>query len=216
MNTQIILNYSINTLICVYGVRSIAIVLLLLRELWMYQIELKKGFELESPDAIVKFVQGLPGAMGRNIEKYLFFLRRSRQILIPREYFPGIVPDDVINECTGRRNRLILLGLLGTFLGLAHSIYNIVIVSGDITSILGSIKAAQEGMKTAFSASIFGLSGSILLGVAMDHTMKRDMRLVTLIEDFCIKKLIPFFGPQPIDRVAEREEARKVQSGPAV
>jgi hypothetical protein len=70
---------------------------------------------------------------------------------------------------------LILLGLLGTFWGLlgtinavAAAIHQLDLTSSDPASLFDDLKRSLEGpldgMGTAFSASLFGLSGSLLLG----------------------------------------------------
>ena len=70
---------------------------------------------------------------------------------------------------------LVFLGLLGTFWGLLGTIGSISAViqslsvgSGDATDVLGALKeglsAPLSGMSTAFSSSLFGLSGSLVLG----------------------------------------------------
>jgi hypothetical protein len=70
---------------------------------------------------------------------------------------------------------LILLGLLGTFWGLlgtinavAAAIHGLDLTSSDPASLFDDLKRSLEGpldgMGTAFSASLFGLSGSLLLG----------------------------------------------------
>tara|TARA_Y100001960_G_scaffold332674_1_gene434125 strand:- start:1301 stop:2437 length:1137 start_codon:yes stop_codon:yes gene_type:complete len=70
---------------------------------------------------------------------------------------------------------LIFLGLLGTFWGLLETVSSVsgVIKSlningGDTSTIFGTLKAGLEapmaGMGTAFSSSLFGLAGSLVLG----------------------------------------------------
>ena len=70
---------------------------------------------------------------------------------------------------------LIFLGLLGTFWGLLQTvgavgtvIGSLSIESGDIGSVFGDLKTGLEsplnGMATAFSSSLFGLAGSLVLG----------------------------------------------------
>ena len=70
---------------------------------------------------------------------------------------------------------LIFLGLLGTFWGLLHTVAAIgdvigglSVASGDLGTVFGDLKAGLEapldGMKTAFSSSLFGLAGSLVLG----------------------------------------------------
>ena len=70
---------------------------------------------------------------------------------------------------------LIFLGLLGTFWGLLHTIGSIgdvirglSVESHDLAGVFGDLKqgleAPLEGMGTAFSSSLFGLGGSLVLG----------------------------------------------------
>jgi len=70
---------------------------------------------------------------------------------------------------------LIFLGLLGTFWGLLDTIFSVAAVvqglsvgDGDITTIFDDLKkglqAPLSGMGTAFSSSLFGLAGSLVLG----------------------------------------------------
>ena len=69
---------------------------------------------------------------------------------------------------------LIFLGLLGTFWGLLGTVASIgsviasLSVTGDATSVFSDLKAGLEapltGMGTAFSSSLFGLTGSLVLG----------------------------------------------------
>ena len=73
------------------------------------------------------------------------------------------------------RNLLIFLGLLGTFWGLLEAIGTISTViasmtanTGDIVQlfnqVIGRLAGPLSGMGTAFSASLFGLAGSLVLG----------------------------------------------------
>jgi hypothetical protein len=70
---------------------------------------------------------------------------------------------------------MIFLGLLGTFWGLLHTVSSVAGVinsmslgSGDVNAMFAQLKSglAQPlaGMGTAFSASMFGLSGALILG----------------------------------------------------
>jgi len=70
---------------------------------------------------------------------------------------------------------LIFMGLLGTFWGLlttvgavAQVIGNLSIESGNLVDVFANLKAGLEsplaGMATAFSSSLFGLAGSLILG----------------------------------------------------
>lgn len=79
---------------------------------------------------------------------------------------------DIARYLTGL---LIFLGLLGTFWGLLNTINSVGSVisglsigDGDVTTVFENLKeglaAPMGGMGTAFSSSLFGLSGSLLLG----------------------------------------------------
>lgn len=70
---------------------------------------------------------------------------------------------------------LVFLGLLGTFFGLLQTVNSVsgVIQSLDVTggdsgtlfsSLTDGLEAPLQGMGTAFSSSLFGLSGSLILG----------------------------------------------------
>lgn len=70
---------------------------------------------------------------------------------------------------------LVFLGLLGTFYGLLETVRSVGgvigalnVTSGDITKAFADLKSGLEsplhGMATAFSSSLFGLAGSLVLG----------------------------------------------------
>ena len=70
---------------------------------------------------------------------------------------------------------LIFLGLLGTFWGLLQTVTSVGGVIGDLSvanqdmlgvfdNLKGGLEAPLEGMGTAFSSSLFGLAGSLVLG----------------------------------------------------
>ena len=79
---------------------------------------------------------------------------------------------DITRYLTGL---LVFLGLLGTFWGLLHTIGSIGETiqaldpgSGDVNDVLEALKAGLaaplSGMGTAFSSSLFGLAGSLVVG----------------------------------------------------
>src|SRR5215475_10509850 len=79
---------------------------------------------------------------------------------------------------------LIFLGLLGTFWGLletigavADAIAGLQVSSSDAVQMFSSLKASIEGplkgMSTAFGASLFGLSGSLVLGFLVRSEERR-------------------------------------------
>ena len=90
---------------------------------------------------------------------------------------------------------LIFLGLLGTFWGLLQTITSIGDTinsldpgSGDVNDILDTLKAGLSaplsGMGTAFSSSLFGLSGSLVLGFLDLQAGRAQTRFYTELENW--------------------------------
>ncbi|MCO5146590.1 MAG: flagellar motor protein MotA [Aquamicrobium sp.] len=90
---------------------------------------------------------------------------------------------------------LIFLGLLGTFWGLLQTIGSIGETigsldpgSGDVNDVLDSLKAGLSaplaGMGTAFSSSLFGLSGSLVLGFLDLQAGRAQTRFYTELENW--------------------------------
>lgn len=90
---------------------------------------------------------------------------------------------------------LVFLGLLGTFWGLLTTIGSINETiqaldpgSGDTADILASLKAGLSaplgGMGTAFSSSLFGLSGSLILGFLDLQAGRAQNRFYTELENW--------------------------------
>lgn len=90
---------------------------------------------------------------------------------------------------------LVFLGLLGTFWGLLETIGSIGTTiqsldprAGDANSVLDSLKAGLEsplrGMGTAFSSSLFGLSGSLILGFLDLQAGRAQNRFYTELENW--------------------------------
>lgn len=194
MEMQGIIQYGFITVICTYTVRAIVNILLVNRTLSQGFRAIKRADEITTRAQAQAFVQKLHGAMGRAFARYVFILEHGDRMLYPWEYFTEVVGEDVRNEWTGQRNRLILLGLLGTFVGLSYAVYNIAIETGDVVRTIDSIQAAQQGMKTAFLTSIFGIVGALIVGLFNDFSLKRDHRLVENIEDLCVFRLIPLYA----------------------
>jgi len=90
---------------------------------------------------------------------------------------------------------LVFLGLLGTFWGLLQTIGSIGETiqsldpgSGDANDILGTLKAGLkaplDGMGTAFSSSLFGLAGSLILGFLDLQAGRAQTRFYTELENW--------------------------------
>lgn len=90
---------------------------------------------------------------------------------------------------------LVFLGLLGTFYGLlqtvssvGNTIQSLDVTSGDSAVIFEDLKAGLEaplvGMGTAFSSSLFGLTGSLIVGFLDLQAGQAQNRFYTELEDW--------------------------------
>jgi len=90
---------------------------------------------------------------------------------------------------------LIFLGLLGTFWGLLQTIASggdvigdLSIESGDLALVFNDLQTGLEaplsGMGTAFSSSLFGLGGSLVLGFLELQTSQAQNRFYNELEDW--------------------------------
>jgi hypothetical protein len=90
---------------------------------------------------------------------------------------------------------LIFLGLLGTFWGLlqtigavADAINSLQVTTGDAIAMFAKLKGSLEGplkgMSTAFGASLFGLSGSLVLGFLELQASQAQGRFHTELEEW--------------------------------
>lgn len=91
---------------------------------------------------------------------------------------------------------LVFLGLLGTFWGLLHTVGavgNVVgglAISGDgdmgkmLEALKGGLEAPLKGMATAFSSSLLGLAGSLILGFVDLQAGHAQGRFFTELEDW--------------------------------
>lgn len=90
---------------------------------------------------------------------------------------------------------LVFLGLLGTFYGLLQTvtavstvIQSLDITAGDTGNLFGSLQEGLQkplsGMGTAFSSSLFGLTGSLILGFLDLQTSQAQNAFYTDLEDW--------------------------------
>ncbi len=118
---------------------------------------------------------------------------------------------------------LVFLGLLGTFWGLLQTISSIgdTIATldpqgGNATSMLDSLKAGLSaplaGMATAFSSSLLGLSGSLILGFLDLQAGRAQNRFYTELENWLSSVTDPDHGGAAIQppsvQVAKNDEMR--------
>lgn len=90
---------------------------------------------------------------------------------------------------------LVFLGLLGTFYGLLQTVGSVATViqqldvtAGDTTNIFSNLKEGLQaplgGMGTAFASSLFGLTGSLILGFLDLQTGQAQNQFATELEDW--------------------------------
>lgn len=90
---------------------------------------------------------------------------------------------------------LVFLGLLGTFWGLIETVNGVVqtisgltVASGEaedaIAQLITNLQAPLSGMGTAFSSSLFGLSGSLVVGFLDLQSSHAQGRFYTDLEDW--------------------------------
>jgi hypothetical protein len=90
---------------------------------------------------------------------------------------------------------LVFLGLLGTFWGLIQTVNGVVdtisglgVTGGEpetaIAQLITNLKAPLAGMGTAFSSSLFGLSGSLVVGFLDLQSSQAQGRFYTDLEDW--------------------------------
>jgi hypothetical protein len=93
-------------------------------------------------------------------------------------------------------NVLVFLGLLGTFWGLLGTVSGVADVisslaaggegsaSDAVAQLITNLKGPLDGMSTAFSSSLFGLGGSLVLGILALFANQAQNRLYTSLEDW--------------------------------
>lgn len=94
-------------------------------------------------------------------------------------------------------NLLVFLGLLGTFWGLLQTVNGVADVIGSLAgstgdqsgsdavgSLISNLNAPLSGMGTAFSSSLFGLGGSLVLGLLDIQAGQAQNRFYSDLEDW--------------------------------
>ncbi|MFN0024033.1 MAG: hypothetical protein ACKVS5_09040 [Parvularculaceae bacterium] len=126
---------------------------------------------------------------------------REREVSISAETTRSILDSIGTRMDEGRENGryighlLVFLGLLGTFWGLIETVNGVVntisglAVSGGaaedaIAQLITNLKAPLAGMGTAFSSSLFGLAGSLVVGFLDLQASQAQGRFYTDLEDW--------------------------------
>lgn len=153
--------------------------------------------------------------------------RRSRVSLSPvalRSLLDGIASrlDESRELARYMAGLLIFLGLLGTFWGLIQTIAAIAEVigtlqvgSGNLPEIFANLKAGLAGplagMGTAFSSSLFGLAGSLVLGFLDLQAGQAQNRFYNELED-TLSSLTRLTGAGPVGEAGETSVPAYVQA----
>lgn len=107
----------------------------------------------------------------------------------------GIRLDEAHETARYLTGLLVFLGLLGTFFGLLQTVNSVSgviqsldVTSGDSSSLFSNLTEGLEaplaGMGTAFSSSLFGLSGSLILGFLDLQAGQAQNAFATELEDW--------------------------------
>ena len=112
---------------------------------------------------------------------------------------------------------MVLLGLLGTFIGLMHTLESVGGIlgsldlsgnagSGAIAGLIESLKRPLEGMATGFGASLFGLIGSLLIGILSKFDSNASNRLLHDFETW-IRSVVQIEGAQARNQAAQTKSS---------
>lgn len=96
----------------------------------------------------------------------------------------------------------IMLGMLGTFIGLTLMVANIVEVlpeeTENISEILkatSNMRGLMSGVSSAFSTTLIGLIGTILATLMNTYLQQKQIEVFATLENFTINKLLPHTIP---------------------
>ncbi len=114
----------------------------------------------------------------------------------------------------------ILLGLVGTLLGLSMAAQSVIEVTHtqEIVSVMSAIKGALGGLKFAFVTTIIGVLTAVLLSPLVVAGRWSQLRLIHALYDALTTEIIPLFRPQHDDPLrdlplmVEEVTSRVVQS----
>ncbi len=186
-------NPGLNALII--GVLGIGIALAFRQVLRLFpEIDWVNGFRLADPGLAVERPPVLLAPMAVLLRDRIGRMAISAQVM--RGILDSIAArlDEARDTSRYMTGLLVFLGLLGTFWGLIEtmgsvgSMINSLKPGGDAAAIFESLKeglaAPLSGIGISFSASLFGLAGSLILGFLDLQTSQAQNRFYTELEDW--------------------------------
>jgi hypothetical protein len=186
-------NPGLNALII--GVLAIGIALAFRQVIRLFpEIDWVNGFRLADPGLAVERPPVLLAPMAVLLRDRIGRMAISAQMM--RGILDSIAArlDEARDTSRYMTGLLVFLGLLGTFWGLIETMGSVGSVisglkpGGDATAIFESLKeglaAPLSGIGISFSASLFGLAGSLVLGFLDLQTSQAQNRFYTELEDW--------------------------------
>jgi MotA/TolQ/ExbB proton channel family len=186
-------NPGLNALIV--GVLAIGIALAFRQVIRLFpEIDWVNGFRLADPGLAVERPPVLLAPMAVLLRDRIGRMAISAQMM--RGILDSIAArlDEARDTSRYMTGLLVFLGLLGTFWGLIETMSSVGSVisglkpGGDATAIFESLKeglaAPLSGIGISFSASLFGLAGSLVLGFLDLQTSQAQNRFYTELEDW--------------------------------
>lgn len=171
----------------------------IVRQVWLleHDVQWVERFNLDRP--------GMPAAQPRLLTPMAAMIgdRRERLTLSPavmRTLLDGISSrlDEARDLSRYAIGLLIFLGLLGTFWGLLETVNTVgdaiskLQIGGDAATTFTQLKSSLEGplrgMGTAFSSSLFGLAGSLVLGFLDLQAGQAQNRFFNDVEEWLSEK----------------------------
>jgi hypothetical protein len=191
--TAFLANAVLNALII--GVLLIGIALAFRQVIRLFpEIDWVNGFRLADPGLAVERPPVLLAPMAALLRDRIGRMAISAQVM--RSILDSIAArlDEARDTSRYMTGLLVFLGLLGTFWGLIETmgsvgnVINSLKPGGDAAAIFESLKeglaAPLSGIGIAFSASLFGLAGSLVLGFLDLQSSQAQNRFYTELEDW--------------------------------
>ena len=172
-------------------------ILFVFRQVWMLKVEVNwiETYRSERPGLSVTAAPKLLAPMATMFGERSDRLRLSTMSM--RSILDGISArlDESRDLSRYLIGLLIFLGLLGTFWGLLQTVRSVAdvisglqVTGGDVNQVFDSLKsglnAPLAGMGTAFSSSLFGLAGSLILGFLDLQSGSAQNRFYNELEDW--------------------------------